>query len=106
MHSYFSKDYANECFGASTVDSDLGQSNRYTAQAQVACLAEILLMFKEEHCLPRGYRIRLKLAGNNFNSVKVTADKISIILHDVWQLVLQDIPRNVTLNLYTHITVI
>lgn len=31
--------------------------------------------------MPRGHRIRVKLGGNNFNSVKVTADqKIIIIL--------------------------
>lgn len=46
MHSYFWKDYASKCFSASIVDSGPGRSNIYTAQAQLACLAEILLMFK------------------------------------------------------------
>lgn len=33
-------------------------------------------------------------------SVKVAADKIIVILHDVWQVVFQDIPKNVTSNIY------
>lgn len=95
MPSCFWKDYASKCPSASIVGDQTD-----TAQTQLACLAEILLIFKRGALFAEGTQNQSEVRWKQlqFSQGNCWSEDYYYSTYG-WQVVCQDIPKSVTLNI-------